>query len=209
MHINDDSRSKVGLPIIKVIGVAGGGCNILSRFTGFGLPGIECIAINFDWQALECTKAPVKVYLQSTYRGLDDPGKENRQEDVFMQKDKIRQAIGTANAVIVVAGLGGGTGSDVSPMVLSFAKEQGSLTAGVFNTPFYFEGVHRKAAALEAVKEISKYADVLQVISADVIMRNANKTLGVDSAFNLLNETVAQVLRDMCGFISSAGFCGR
>jgi cell division protein FtsZ len=188
---------------IKIIGVGGGGCSILDRIIESGLSGVDFIALDFDWQSLQSSKAPLKVQLQSTFRGLDDPGKEHRQKDLLVQKYKIQQAIGAADVVIIIAGLGGGIGSDVSPMVLNFAKEKGTLTVGIFNTPFHFEGAHRKNKAMEAVREISGYTDFLSVFSADIVLRFDDKKLGVESAFNLLDKTVAQAACNIIGFILS------
>lgn len=188
---------------IKIIGVGGGGCNILDRIIESGLSDVDFVALDFDWQSFEHSKAPVKVQLQSTFRGLDDPGREQRQKDVLVQKYKIQQAIGAPDVVIIIAGLGGGTGSDVSPMVLNFAKEKGFLTVGIVNTPFHFEGAHRKNKAIEAVGEISGYIDFLSVFSADIILRYSNNKMGVEGAFNLLDKTVTQAACNIIGAILS------
>jgi cell division protein FtsZ len=195
------------MPTIKIIGVGGGGSNILNKIIESGVSGVEFIAVDFDQRSLELSKAPVKIYLQSTFRGLDDCGTDLRQKDVLTHKYEILRAIGAADAVIIVAGLGGGTGSDVSPLILKFAKDKPIFTAGIFNRPFNFEGAHRKRHAIEAIEEISCYADLLTVFSADIVLSHADRHLrGVDTLFVLLNEMVAQTTCNIVRFIISNKF---
>jgi cell division protein FtsZ len=194
---------------IKIIGIGGGGINILNQVIEHGLPEVGFIAMDFDWQSLVTSKAPTKIRLESTFRGLDDPGKELRQKDAFTQKYKIKQAISAADVVIVLAGLGGGTGSDVSPIVLDIAKENGARTAAIFNTPFSFEGARRKVAAKEAVKEICDRVNVLVVVSADTVLQGANCKIGVEGAFNFLDSKLSEALPKVLKLLEDAFSTGK
>ena len=50
-------------PLIKVIGVGGGGSNAVDRMIQVGIPGVQFIAANTDAQALALSEAPGKVQL--------------------------------------------------------------------------------------------------------------------------------------------------
>src|SRR5688500_5832992 len=56
---------------IKVIGVGGGGGNAVNRMIEAGIKGVEFIVANTDLQALNASKAPIKIQLGSkSTRGL-------------------------------------------------------------------------------------------------------------------------------------------
>ena len=56
---------------IKVIGVGGGGNNAVNRMIKAGVQGVEFIVANTDVQALNDSKAPIKIQLGSKLtRGL-------------------------------------------------------------------------------------------------------------------------------------------
>src|SRR6476661_10035557 len=56
---------------IKVVGVGGGGSNAVNRMIDAGIKGVEFIVANTDLQALNASKAPMKIQLGSkSTRGL-------------------------------------------------------------------------------------------------------------------------------------------
>src|SRR3954447_1885217 len=56
---------------IKVIGVGGGGNNAVNRMIEDGVQGVEFIAVNTDAQALNLSKAEIKMQIGTTLtRGL-------------------------------------------------------------------------------------------------------------------------------------------
>ena len=62
-------------PVLKVIGLGGGGCNAVERMIELGLSGIEFLVANTDIQALETYSAPTKIRLGPTItRGLGAGG---------------------------------------------------------------------------------------------------------------------------------------
>ncbi len=56
-------HSAIHLPVLKVIGLGGGGCNAIERMMAFNLRGIEFIAANTDRQILQSNSAPTKIQL--------------------------------------------------------------------------------------------------------------------------------------------------
>src|SRR5690625_4694696 len=130
------------LATIKVIGVGGGGNNAVNRMIDHGVEGVEFIAVNTDAQALNLSKAEIKLQIgEKLTRGLGaganpDIGKKAAEES----REQIEDAIQGADMVFVTAGMGGGTGTGAAPVVAKIAKEMGALTVGVVTRPFSFEG---------------------------------------------------------------------
>src|SRR2546423_14311285 len=127
IHYNEEPRNNAK---IKVIGVGGGGNNAVNRMISAGVEGVEFVVANTDLQALQMSQAPVKIQLGvKLTNGLGaganpEVGKKAALEDT----DKIIEALDGADIVFVTAGLGGGTGTDASPIIASLASEMGALT---------------------------------------------------------------------------------
>src|SRR3972149_11334872 len=100
-------------PVIKVLGLGGGGSNAVDRMIELGIPGVEFIAANTDYQVLQSSLAPMKIQLgPQLTRGLGAGGdhevgcraaKESRAE--------IEAALRGSDMVFLTAGMGGGTGT--------------------------------------------------------------------------------------------------
>jgi len=139
---------------IKAVGVGGGGCNAVNRMIDEGLTGIEFISVNTDAQALQFSKAKVRVRIgEKSTRGLGaggDPriGRVAAEESA----EELYEVLKGSDMVFVTAGLGGGTGTGAAPIIAQIAKEIGALTIGVVTRPFTFEGTHRARAAENAPK---------------------------------------------------------
>ena len=111
---------------IKVLGVGGGGGNAVNRMIAANVEGVEFMVANTDLQALEMSKAPLKIQLGAKLtKGLGaganpDIGRAAALEDT----DKIVEALEGADMVFVTAGLGGGTGTGGAPIVASLCKSK-------------------------------------------------------------------------------------
>ncbi|MBR3320332.1 MAG: cell division protein FtsZ, partial [Exiguobacterium sp.] len=139
---------------IKVIGVGGGGSNAVNRMIEHGVQGVEFIAVNTDAQALNMSKADVKLQLGAKLtRGLGaganpDIGKKAAEES----REQLIEALDGADMVFVTAGMGGGTGTGAAPVIAEISKEIGALTVGVVTKPFMFEGRKRMQHAQHGIQ---------------------------------------------------------
>src|SRR5207245_2196109 len=123
---------------IKVVGIGGAGGNTVNSIIEAGCSDIESIVVNTDSQALELSKASVKVQIgvKST-KGLGagaDPlvGRRAAEEDL----DRVMEAIGNADIVFLTAGMGGGTGSGALPVIAKALKERNILSITIVTKPF-------------------------------------------------------------------------
>ena len=140
------------LATIKVIGVGGGGNNAVNRMIEHGVQGVEFISVNTDAQALNLSKAEIKMQIGAKLtRGLGaganpEVGKKAAEES----KEQIEAALQGADMVFVTAGMGGGTGTGAAPVVAQIARDLGALTVGVVTSPFHLkvEKVRHKPLAV-------------------------------------------------------------
>ena len=155
-------------PVIKVIGVGGGGNNAINHMYRQDISDVSFVVCNTDAQALKCSPVPNKLLIgPNTTKGQGAgnvpevaraAAEESANEIAELFKD------GTS-MVFVTAGMGGGTGTGAAPVVARIARENDILTVGIVTIPFLFEGEKKILKALNGADEMSKYVDALLVIN--------------------------------------------
>lgn len=192
---------------IKVVGVGGGGCNAVNRMIDEGLTGIEFIAVNTDAQALQFSKAKIRVRIgEKSTRGLGaggDPriGRAAAEESA----EELYEVLKGSDMVFVTAGLGGGTGTGAAPIVAQIAKEIGSLTIGVVTRPFTFEGNRRAKSAEEGAAALKEHADTLIIIPNDRLLQIVDKRAGLQDAFKVADDVLRQGIQGISELITVPG----
>ena len=154
---------------IKVIGVGGAGGNAINNMIESKLHGVKFIAANTDSQALEISRAPVKIQLgEKLTEGLGAGADPNVGRDAAIENtEAIRNALMDSHMVFITAGLGGGTGTGAAPVIAQICKEIDALTVAVVSKPFSFEGKKRARQAQEGIDLLKEYADTVITIPND------------------------------------------
>jgi cell division protein FtsZ len=196
---------------IKVLGVGGGGGNAINRMIAAKVEGVEFMVANTDLQALETSKAPLKIQLGAKLtKGLGaganpDVGRAAALEDT----DKIVEALEGADMVFVTAGLGGGTGTGGAPIVASLARELGALTVAVVTKPFAFEGRRRMAQAEYGLSELSQAVDTVICIPNERLMDFVDKGTSFFEAFRIADDILRQGVQGISDIITITGIINR
>jgi cell division protein FtsZ len=195
------------LATIKVIGVGGGGSNAVNRMIEHGVQGVEFICVNTDAQALNLSKAPVKMQIGTKLtRGLGaganpDIGKKAAEES----REQIEEALSGADMVFVTAGMGGGTGTGAAPVVAEIAKDLGALTVGVVTRPFTFEGRKRSTQAVGGISVFKEKVDTLIVIPNDRLLEIVDKNTPMLEAFREADNVLRQGVQGISDLIAVPG----
>ncbi len=196
---------------IKVIGVGGGGGNAVNRMIAAKLEGVEFMVANTDLQALQASKAPVKIQLGAKLtKGLGaganpEIGRRAALEDT----EKIIDALEGADMVFVTAGLGGGTGTGGAPIVASLARELGALTVAVVTKPFAFEGKRRMVQADQGLAELSEAVDTVICIPNERLMQYVDKGTSFFEAFRIADDILRQGVQGISDIITITGIINR
>ncbi len=191
---------------IKVIGVGGGGSNAVNRMIDAGIKGVEFIVANTDLQALNASKAPMKIQLGSkSTRGLGagsnpEIGRAAALEDT----EKLLDILDGSDMVFVTAGLGGGTGTGAAPVVASLAIELGALTVAVVTKPFAVEGKKRMAQAEKGLAELRGCVDTLLTIPNSKL-REVEEKITIMDAFRRADDVLLQAVRGITDLIITPG----
>ncbi len=191
---------------IKVIGVGGGGSNAVNRMIDAGIKGVEFIVANTDLQALNASKAPMKIQLGTkSTRGLGagsnpEVGRAAALEDT----EKLLDVLEGSDMVFVTSGLGGGTGTGAAPVVASLAIELGALTVAVVTKPFAVEGKKRMKQAELGLAELRGCVDTLITIPNSKL-REVEEKITIMDAFKRADDVLLQAVRGITDLIMTPG----
>lgn len=195
------------LATIKVIGVGGGGNNAVNRMIDHGVEGVEFIAVNTDAQALNLSKAEIKLQIgEKLTRGLGaganpEVGKKAAEES----REQIEEVLQGADMIFVTAGKGGGTGTGAAPVIAQIAKDLGALTVGVVTRPFSFEGIRRQKQAKAGIDSLKEAVDTLIVIPNDRLLEIVDKNTPMLEAFREADNVLRQGVQGISDLIAKPG----
>jgi cell division protein FtsZ len=196
---------------IKVIGVGGGGGNAVNRMIAADVQGVDFLVANTDAQALQASKAPLKIQLGAKLtKGLGSGGNpEIGRRAALEDTDKIIEALEGADMVFVTSGLGGGTGTGGAPIVASLARELGALTVAVVTKPFAFEGKRRMLQAEAGLAELSQAVDTVICIPNERLMQYVDKGTSFFEAFRIADDILRQGVQGISDIITITGIINR
>jgi cell division protein FtsZ len=193
--------------VIKVVGAGGGGCNAVNRMIECGLEGVEFIAANTDLQALNRSRAEIKLSIGSKLTsglgagGVPEVGEKAAMED----RDMIANTLKGADMVFVTAGMGGGTGTGAAPVIAQVARECGALTVGVVTKPFAFEGRYKMRLAEEGIARMRESVDTLIVIQNQQLLSMVEKRTPIREAFRMADDILQQGVEGISRLILETG----
>ncbi|HML46659.1 MAG TPA: cell division protein FtsZ [Clostridia bacterium] len=195
---------ETGLASIRVVGCGGAGNNAVNRMVDAGLRGVEFIGVNTDKQALNLSRANMKIQIgEKLTKGLGagaipDIGRRAAEES----REEIAQALKNSDLVFVTAGMGGGTGTGAAPVVAEVARDLGCLTIGVVTKPFQFEGKQRMKNAEMGINELKQRVDTLVVIPNDRLLQVVTKGTTMVEAFRIADDVLRQGIQGISDLIA-------
>jgi cell division protein FtsZ len=194
-------------PVLKVIGMGGGGCNAVERMIELGLTGMEFIVANTDKQALATYSAPTKIQLgPNITRGLGAGG-DSRIGQLAAEEsaEELAAAMRGADMVFLTAGMGGGTGTGSIPVAAEIARQVGAVTIAIVTTPFSFEMGRRQRNASEGLACLRGKTHTLIAIPNDRLLLVAPRNLPMETAFRLADDVLRQAVQGITELITEPG----
>ena len=191
---------------IKVIGVGGGGNNVVNRMVRSGTKGVDFVAVNTDKQALNVSSATYKIQIgEKLTHGQgagSDPevGRKSAEES----RNQIAKALEDTDMVFITAGMGGGTGTGGAPIVAEIAKEMDILTVAVVTKPFGFEGRRRMQQAEAGIAELKDKVDSLVIIPNERLKHATDQKITFANAF--ADDVLRQAVQSISDLIRDTGF---
>lgn len=195
-------------PIIKVIGVGGGGSNAVTFMYNQGIVGVDFAICNTDSQAMDYSAVPTKIQLGpflTEGRGAGskpDVGKKACEESI---EDVRRYLENNCKMLFITAGMGGGTGTGAAPIIARAAKELGILTVAIVTLPFSFEGRRRITQGMDGLSELRKQVDTIIIVSNDKL-RQIYGNLSVSEAFARADNILTTAAKGIAEIITIPGY---
>ena len=186
-------------PVIKVVGVGGGGGNAVNRMIENDVQGVTYVAINTDQQDLTLSHAQDRIVIgRRLTRGLGAGQNPDKGRDAALEsEEQIRNVLKGADMVFITAGMGGGTGTGAAPVVSRIAKELGCLTVGIVTKPFAIEGPARMRNADKGIEEMRPYIDTLIVIPNDRLLKIADSDTRLLDAFRESDNITSKSYKEL------------
>lgn len=203
-HINPNS---IHQPVLKVLGLGGGGSNAVTRMIELGMGGVEFIAANTDLQVLKSNPAPKKILLgPHVTRGLGAGGDPRLGRAAAEESSReIAAALTGADMVFLTAGMGGGTGTGAIPVAAEIASKMGAVTIAIVTMPFSFEMGRRQKNAADGLVKLQAKTDTLISIPNDRLLYVAHRDLPLELAFRLADDVLRQAVQGISELITEPG----
>jgi len=196
-----------GQPVIRVVGVGGGGVNAVNRMVEAEVEGVEFIAVNTDVQSLQQSTADLTLHIGAELtRGLGSGSDSNIGHQAAMEDyDRMKALLKGSDMIFIAAGSGGGTGTGAAPVVARISREVGALTVGIVTKPFGFEGSRRGEAGQHGVEALAQEVDTLIVVPNDRLLTVLDKQTSMVDAFRVADDVLRQGVQGVSDLVTLPG----
>jgi cell division GTPase FtsZ len=177
MEKNDYSNEK-----LTIIAVGGGGRNIAESI-----------------QRLSDDKAIDFIYCRTdmgTYSSVENQIDIQNPSDSAEIESNIKPYLNNIKKAIVIASLGGTTGTEMTPLLLNILHQNNISTSCIVTMPFAFE--RRQERALVGLAKIQETGTMLSVFENETLKQNY-KDMAFRDAFNYLEKNIAALVFEQCG----------
>lgn len=192
---------------IKIIGIGGGGCAIISDIAS-QLKKVDFVAANTDLQALKKTNPRCKRFIfgQNLTKGLGcGLNRETGRRAAEEARERIKKILEGADLCILISCLGGGTGSGATPVFAEISQELKNITFGIFTLPFKFEGDKKNKTALNALEKLKPSLNAFSVVPNDNIFKIIDKKTPLKQSLSALNKILSEGLEGLIEMIFMPG----
>jgi cell division protein FtsZ len=196
-----------GQPVIRVVGVGGGGVNAVNRMVEAEVEGIEFVAVNTDQQSLQQSTADITLHIGATVtRGLGSGSDANVGRQAAMEDyDRVKALLKGSDMIFITAGAGGGTGTGAAPIVARISRELGALTVAIVTKPFGFEGSRRSEQADYGIGALAEEVDTLIVVPNNRLLAVLDKQTSMVEAFRVADDVLRQGVQGISDLVTLPG----
>ena len=199
----------VSAPRILVMGVGSSGVRAVESMCRLNSD-IAAVAVDTDTKVLESLDMERMIHVGATVtRGLSAGGDvELGRQSIEKDSSDIRKQLRQVDLLVLVAGLGGGTGSGAVPVITRIAREAGALVLAMVAMPFAFEGRKIAKVAEESLKRIRTHADAIIRIPNERLLDRADADLPVEQAFARSHQVMTDGIFSLWRLLARNGVCG-
>src|SRR5665213_2202431 len=196
-----------GRPAVKIFGVGDAGIALLGALAPAEFSGAHFAAINTDAASLGASSAMVKIHLENKlFRGLGSGGDPERGRALAEEQfSTLKSACEGANVVFILAGLGGGAGSGISPVLAKAAREAGALVLAFVTLPFDCEGNRREAQARQSLEQLKSAADGVICLPSQRVFKLIDENTSLLETFRVTGGFLIEGVRGVWHLLTRPG----
>jgi len=196
-------------PRILVMGVGSSGVRAVAAMCQLN-PGLDAIAVDTDTKVLESVAMERFIHAGASVTNGFSAGGDVELGRQSIEKDSsgIRRQLRQVDLLVIVAGLGGGTGSGAVPVITRIAREAGALVLCLLTLPFKLEGPPIAAKAENALKKIRPNADAIVRIPNETMVDRSDAGLTIEQAFARGQDAIQSSIFSLWRLLSENGICG-
>lgn len=128
-------------------------------------------------------------------------GRQAAEQDVAA----LRLAVAGARVVILITGLGGGTGGGAAPVVAKVARDAGALVVSLATLPFGFEAPLRQSNAKASLQALRAASDVVLCLSNAAAARMLDEKTRLPEVMANSNVVIAETIRGLWRMLTCGG----
>jgi cell division protein FtsZ len=194
-------------PAVKIFGVGNAGVSLLAALAVPEFAAAHLIAVNTDAPSLAASSAPVKIQLDNKLlRGLGTGGDPDRGRALAEEQfSTLKSACEGANIVFILAGLGGGAGSGISPVLAKAAREAGAVVLAFVTLPFECEGNRREAQAQQSLEHLKAVADGVICLPSQKVFKLIDENTSVCDTFRVIGGLLVEGVRGVWQLLARPG----
>jgi cell division protein FtsZ len=206
MDSNSPTRLE-GSPSLRIFGAGDAALSVIELLIADGLSPELFVALNAGGPALEKSTATRKILLENKrLRGLGSGGDPERGRQAAEEKnDQIKSLCENIDVVFVLAGLGGGSGTGISPVVARVAKAAGALVLAFVTTPFECEGNRRQFLAGQGFDELKDAADGVVCLPNQKIFKLIEENTSLVDTLRISNRLLADGVKGFWRLLAFQG----
>jgi len=195
------------LPAAKIFGVGSAGVSLLKAINREEFAGAGFIAVNTDAASLAASSAALKIDLETKLlRGLGTGGDPERGRAIAEEQfATLKTACEGADIIFIIAGLGGGAGSGITPVLARAAKETGALVLAFVTLPFVCEANRREQQAQQSLEQLKSFADGVICLPCQKTFKLIDENTGLLDAFRFTGELLVEGVRGVWRLLTRPG----
>ena len=195
------------IPAARIFGVGSAGVGLLEAINSEDFAGAGFAAVNTDASSLAASSAALKIHLETKLlRGLGTGGDPERGRAIAEEQfATLKTACEGADVIFIVAGLGGGAGSGISPVLARAAKETGALVLAFVTLPFSCEGSRRQQQAQQSLQQLKSVADGVICLPCQKTFKLIDENTSVLDTFRITGDLLVEGVRGVWRLLTRPG----
>ncbi|MFO1477113.1 MAG: cell division protein FtsZ [Verrucomicrobiota bacterium] len=176
----------------RIFGLGGAGLQVLGRIAASNA-GAALTAVG---SADDMSRAPEGVERLALeprlLRGMGTGGDPERGRAAAEEHEaRLDAACAGLSVAFLVAGLGGGSGTGMAPVLARAAKKSGAVVIAIVTLPFECEGNRRRAQAGHGLQELKAAADAVICLPCERLFRLVDESASVVETFRTISGFLA------------------